>query len=242
MHTCSIHKTLEIAPAAMSDYEQLARYHYRDDRPAVVQAVFALKRRTASSGIAGVIVYAMPTPRVELRAAATGGAFAGLDRPTELALLNRNVRCIARVIIEPRYRGIGLAARLVRETMPRMNVPIIECLGVMPRVNPFLAHAGMAAHEPPPAARHVALSEALNAVGVDAHHLVDPPAVQAQLDRLRGPAADFIEARLLEFLRSHGRRRTMPPGLERTRYVLTKLTHRPAYYIWFHPELEVSVP
>ena len=34
----------------------------------------------------------------------------------------------------------------------------------------------------------------------------------------------------------------MLPGIERTRYILSKLTERPAYHIWFHPTLEVTLP
>lgn len=237
---------LAVVAGDLDDYKQLALYHYRDSQPVAVKAVFCLKAKRVVGALTGravgVIVYAMPNPRVELRAVATGDVFTGLDRQTKLALLNRNIRCIARVIIEPRFRGIGLAARLVRETMPQMNVPIVEALGVMPLVNPFLERAGMKAYEPGVAVHHVELIEALDAVGVEERHLIDPPAVQKKLNALRRPAADFIEARMQEFLKSHGNRRTMPPGLERTRYVLSKLTQRPAYYIWFHPDLEVSVP
>ena len=184
---------------------------------------------------AGVIVYTMPNPRVELRTVATGGRFAGLDRQTELSLLNRDVRCIARVIVEPRLRGIGLAGRLVRETMPMLNVPIVEALGVMPLVNPFLERAGMKAFEPRIPVEHVKLIEALSGVRVEENDLVSPAAVQARLDRLTGRQRTFIERYIAEFLKSHGTRRTMPPGIERTRYLLGKLTHRPAYYIWFNP-------
>jgi GNAT superfamily N-acetyltransferase len=246
MHTCSIHRKLEILPGERSDYERLATYHYRVEKPAVITAVFVARPRGSLGafrrGPAGVIVYAMPSPRLELRAAATGHRFAGLDRQTELALLNRNIRCIARVIVEPRFRGIGLAHRLVRETMPRMNVPIVEALAVMPRVNPFLERAGMIMFEPRVRLEHVELLEALNAVGVQENDLVNPPALHSKLDQLAESAGAFIEARIQRFLQSHGRRRTMPPGLERTRYILGKLTHRPAYYIWFHPDLEVSMP
>jgi hypothetical protein len=237
---------LEVVAGDLDDYKQLALYHYRDSQPVAVKAVFCLRTKKMVGALTdravGVIVYAMPNPRVELRAVATGDVFTGLDRQTKLALLNRNIRCIARVSIEPRFRGIGLAARLVRETMPQMNVPIIEALGVMPLVNPFLERAGMKAYEPRVAIHHVELIEALDAVGIEERNLIDPPAVRQKLDALRGPAADFIEARMQKFLKSHGNRRTMPPGLERTRYVLGKLTQRPAYYIWFHPDLEVSVP
>jgi GNAT superfamily N-acetyltransferase len=246
MHTCSIHKTLAIVPGSLADYRELATYHYRDERPGPVQAVFALKVRDAlgrqGKKAVGVIVYTMPNPRVELRRVATGRVFAGLDRQTELSLINRNVRCISRVVIEPRYRGIGLAARLVRETMPLMNVPVVEALGVMPLANPFLEKAGMKSFEPRVARSHVELAEALSTVGIEEDALVQPQAVQQKLDALPDRAADFIEARVRQFLKSHGRRRDMPPGLQRTRYILGKLTHRPAYYIWFHPNLEVTLP
>ncbi len=239
MHTCSIERELELVPGDMSDYEQLAACHYRQERPVAIKAVYVLrpKRPLGSFGrkAAGVIVYTMPNPRVELRTVATGGRFAGLDRQTELSLLNRSVRCIARVIVEPRLRGIGLAARLVRETMPRMDVPIVEALGVMPRVNPFLERAGMRVFEPRVPVEHVTLIEAFSAVQVEDRDLVSPEIVQDRLDRLTGRQAAFIERHIAEFLKSHNTRRTMPPGIERTRYLLGKLTHRPAYYIWINP-------
>jgi hypothetical protein len=246
MHACSIHRGVEVVPGQLADYDELARYHYRDARPAAVKAVFTLRHKqrwsTLTPDPVGVIVYAMPNPRVELRDVATSGRFKGLDRQTQLALINRNIRCIARVVIEPRYRGVGLAARLVRETLPQMEVPIVEALGIMPLLNPFLERAGMQPYAPRPARHHTELLEALSTVGVEDRDLIDPPGVQEKLDALTWPAADFIEIRIQQFLKSHGRRRTMPPGLDRTRYLLGKLTHRPAYYIWFHPDLEVTTP
>jgi hypothetical protein len=241
MRTCSIARELELVPGDLSDYEQLAFCHYRQERPVAVKAVYVLRpvRPLGSFGRrpAGVIVYTMPNPRVELRTVATEGRFAGFDRQTELSLLNRSIRCIARVIIEPRLRGIGLAGRLVRETMPMMNVPIVEALGVMPLVNPFLERAGMKPFEPRVPVEHVKLIEALSAVGVEEGDLVSPALVQTRLDELTGRRTAFIERYTAEFLKSHGTRRTMPPGIERTRYILGKLTHRPVYYIWLNPSM-----
>ncbi len=239
MHTCSIHKELEIVPGDMSDYRRLAAYHYREGRPVGIKAVYTIRPKRALGLLgrrpAGVIIYAMPNPRLEQRTIATNGAFHGLDRQTELELLNRHVRCLARVVVEPRFRGIGLAVRLVRETMPRLNVPIIEALGVMPLVNPFLERAGMRCFEPRVPIEHVELIEAFSAVGIEEDDLVDPERVQQRLDRLGAAPRRFIETRIRRFLKSHGTRRTMPDGLERTRYVLSRLAHRPAYYIWFNP-------
>lgn len=243
---CSLHEKLDVVRGEPADYKPFAAYHYRDEKPTAIKAVFVLrpKRSLGSFGTkpAGVIVYCMPNPRVELRNVATNGLFANLDRQTELALINRNIRCIARLVIEPRFRGIGLATRLVRETMAQMEVPIVEALGVMCTVNPFLQRAGMQGFAPRVPVEHVQLVEALSAVGIEEDLLIDPCAVQERIDALRWPCADFLEQRIQLFLKSHGTRRTMPPGLDRTRYILTRLTNRPMYYIWFHPEMEVTLP
>ncbi len=251
-HRCSLHAKLAVVQGEPADYRPFATYHYRDEKPTAIKAVFLLrpKRPLGSFGRqpAGAIVYCMPNPRIELRNVATNGLFANLDRQTELALINRNIRCIARLVVEPRFRGIGLATRLVRETLEQMDVPIIEALGVMCTVNPFLERAGMKGFAPRIPFAHVQLIEALSAVGIEVEAndcsplLIDPKGLQKRIDALRWPSADFLEQRVQLFLKSHGTRRTMPPGLDRTRYILTRLTNRPRYYIWFHPHLEVTLP
>jgi hypothetical protein len=224
MRTCSLNNKLEIVPGDLEDYTQLACYHYRGDAPTSVKAVFTMRPATPIGSLyrrpVGVIVYGMPVPRAELRNVATGNLFKGLDRQTQLALINRNIRCISRVVIEPRFRGIG----------------------VMPLVNPFLEHAGMKVFAPRLRLEHVELIEALSIIGIEENELIDPESVQKKLEALPGLAADFAETRMQRFLKSHGSRRTMPAGIERTRYVLSKLTERPAYHIWFHHTLEVTLP
>jgi hypothetical protein len=244
MRRCSVCQKLRIVPGSRDDYKALAHYHYRDTQPGPFAAIFALKPEStwaAPSGVktVGVIVYTTPCPRVEIRNLATGGLFAGFNRATQLALLNKNVRCIARVIIEPRFRGLGLASRLVRETMPRINVPIVEAMAVMGLVNPFFEKAGMKAFVANMPARCIQLIEAFSMVGMERQELIDPQKVQRKLDRLSAMSADFIELEIKRFLQSYGRRRNSNAGLERTRYILSKLTSRPVYYIWFNPELEL---
>jgi len=210
----------------------------------VYAAIFALKGRFATAEhphgemTVGVIVYTMPVSGLELRDVATNGFFRGFDRSTRLGLLNKHVRCISRVIIEPRFRGLGLAARLVRKTMPRMAVAIVEAMAVMGRVNRFFEKAGMAAYEANVPARCVRLSEALGVVGIAPRELVDARRVQQKIEQLGGAEAEFVGAEIKRFLQSYGKRRAMKPGLERTRYVLSKLTERPVYYIWRNPRVQ----
>jgi len=255
MRNCSVCKKLEIVPGKADDYKALAHYHYRDSRLGPFKAIFALKPRRGKETI-GVIVYTMPSPRLELRNVATSNLFTGFDRSTQLALINKNICCIGRVIIEPRFRSLGLASRLVRETMPQLKVPIIEAMAVMGMVNPFFEKAGMKAHTAKISARCAQLIEAFSVVGIEKKELIDAKEVQRKLQRLAvvvpttvNPSpcrrrinrqADFIERQIQLFLQGYGRRRTMPAGLQRTRYILSRLTERPVYYIWFNPHWGVQ--
>jgi hypothetical protein len=220
----------------MRDYRKLACYHYRDTKLTACSAVFAVRFRRET---VGAIVYTMPVLAIELRRMATGGVFAGLDNATRLALINKNIRCIGRVVIDPRFRGVGLAARRVRETMPRMDVPIIEAVAVMGLIHPFFEKSGMTAYKAKLSSRCVQMLDAFSLVGVEEHMLLEPGRVHHRLDRLGGGRKRFIEHQMSEFLRSYGKSRNLEPGPRRTEFVLSKLTERPAYYIWFNPKLKL---
>ncbi len=246
MRSCSVTKKLRIVPGGIDDYKELSHYHYRNSRLGPFTAIFALKPTKSlgssiGTNVAGVIVYTMPSPGLELRNIATGNVFVGFDRATHLAIVNKNIRCIGRVIVEPRFRGLGLASRLVRETMPKMNVAIIEAMAVMGLVNPFFKRAGMSEYAAGMPARCVQLIEAFSLVGVEKDMLIDPQKVQERLEQLQEKEAEFIELQIKNFLACYGKSRNLSAGLERTRFVLGKLTFRPVYYIWFNPKMAFSV-
>ena len=271
METCTVTRNLEIVPGTRADYESLSHYHYRESHLGPYAAIFAMKgkfRTAAKLETVGVIVYSMPTAGAQMRNVATGGVFAGLDKSTRLKLINKNIRTISRVIIEPRFRSLGLAVRLVKETMPIMDVPFVEALAVMGRANPFFEKAGMTRYDAPISASCVRLIEAFSTVGIDEQDLIDPAVVQQKLDSMRfdfvtpaeagvqkarqldsrfrgndsrAGAADFIEREMGIFLQSYGSRRLMQPGSERTRFILSKLTDRPVYYLWKNKNVELRV-
>jgi GNAT superfamily N-acetyltransferase len=236
---------LRIVPADADVYRKLARFHYRDSRLGPYSAIYAIEDshpfRSRFLEQVGVIVYSMPAPSLELRNAATCSYFTGLGgRTRQLQIVNENIRCISRVIIEPRYRGLGLASWLVRETMPKMNVSIIESLAVMGAVNPFFEKAEMKAYTAKMPSRCVQMTEALSLLGIEGSMLLDAERVEEKLKMLTRLQVKFFEGQAKLFLQCYGRRRLMPPGLERTRFILSKLTHRPVYYIWFNPEMPVN--
>ena len=118
--------------------------------------------------------------------------------------------------------------------------PSSRAMAVMGHVNPFFEKAGMTAYTAKEPLRCVQLIEALNAVGINKEILIDPRLVQKKLNELPKQQNDFIEEQMGIFLQSYGTRRNMSPGLERTKFVLSKLTDRPVYYIWFNPNSAYS--
>ena len=91
---------------------------------AVAQKVFALKRGEET---VGVIVYA------SVGLAALGRLLA-VGRKVILKELNRDFTRIARVVVHPKYRTIGLGAKLVQETLLKCGRPYVEnhsCYGTL---------------------------------------------------------------------------------------------------------------
>jgi len=116
---CSVVKDIEVVRGDIRDWERLGRFHYRGERLACHSGIWVLRHKRgrykrAGGQAIGVIVYKMPSAGCRMRNVALGQIFTGLDRGTQLQLVNRMIRSIARVVVEPRYRGLGLASRLVR--------------------------------------------------------------------------------------------------------------------------------
>jgi len=57
--------------------------------------------------------------------------------------LNEKFSIISRVVLNPKYRTIGLGAKLVKETLSLADTPYVEAVAVMARYNPFFEKAGM---------------------------------------------------------------------------------------------------
>lgn len=250
-HSCTITNHLEIRPAKRAAYDALAQFHYRGSCPAVYAAIYAiydtsgwhgLRRSRGRGDAVGVIVYTMPARELETRNIAINSMLDDCrNRKERMKMINENIRCISRVIIDPRYRGLGLAARLVRETMPLMNVPIIEAMAVMGQVNPFFEKAGMTAFPAKLSRQCEKMRDALHTVGIAGYQFLRPVEVQAKLDAMDGRLKFWLEHQTLRFLNAYGKRRNMPPGIDRTRFILSKLTAEPIYYLWRREQLQATL-
>lgn len=184
-----------------------------------------------------VLVESLPSLSCRLRDAALSGRYAPLPARLRARLLNAEVHCISRVIMDPRYRGIGLAVRLVRHALATATTPYTEALAAMGAANPFFEKAGMAAYQRPPHPHDERLSAALSACGTSDHALLRVRTWDQVLQGLETQRHAWLTRELARWYRSAiGRSAgsSRDPD-DQFRAAQHKLCSRPVYYLYANP-------
>jgi GNAT superfamily N-acetyltransferase len=151
---------LTIGRGNAGDYRVLARFHYARGKPASWVGVWVVRWRESEEcrvkneewgtggsekckvkneelgRVVAVGVLSYPTLRCFARERC-------MERAREIGWLNENVRTISRVIVHPQFRGVGVAARLVRVMCEEAQVKYVEAIAAMGRVHPFFEKGGM---------------------------------------------------------------------------------------------------
>jgi GNAT superfamily N-acetyltransferase len=129
---CSLIREMQVEEGTKEDWQKLSAFHYRGHKVAVPRKIYRLIRKDE---LCGVIVYSYPPP-------ACYGRRLVLPRMS-IQEMNKKLSIINRVVIHPKYRTIGLGAKLIRETLPIVGTPYIELIAVMAKYSPFAEKAGM---------------------------------------------------------------------------------------------------
>jgi len=175
---------ITIQRGSRDDYTALARFHYRAADPA--RPVLTL-RAIDHDTLAGVLVVTRPTLNAPWRRTAWPELFAPvpsrcshLDAPparlsnrTTALTLNRHVRTIARVIIDPRYRALGIARQLVSHYLAKPLTTHTEAIAAMGRCCPFFSRAGMQEVTPRPTRRDTRLALTLRQLSLAPWELIE---------------------------------------------------------------------
>jgi GNAT superfamily N-acetyltransferase len=131
---------IAIETGSVKDWLALAKYHYRSARLGPVDRIYRLK---ADGRLACVAVYAFPTLQSSVRNRVFAGRYNGHALARERHdLLNREMRTLRRLVTHPDWRRRGLAAKLLRVTLPALGIPFVECVSVAARRSSFLEDAG----------------------------------------------------------------------------------------------------
>jgi len=171
---CSLVKEMCIEEGTTEDWRKLAGFHYRSHKIAAPRKIFSLKR---GEELCGVIVYCYPPPTCF-------GRRLVLPKMSQKEL-NEKLSIISRVVVHPKYRTIGLGAKLVRETLPLVGTPYVEMPAVMAKYNPFAEKAGMQkiAEQPPPK-ESLKIAETLQQLGFNIQLLGSKAYVLSKLQTL----------------------------------------------------------
>jgi ABC-type transport system involved in cytochrome c biogenesis ATPase subunit/GNAT superfamily N-acetyltransferase len=143
---CSILENVRVEKGSREDYEKLKRFHYkgRADKGLGGFNVRDCFRLLFGDVLIGVIVFCNSYLNLKPRNMVFGERY--VYTPSDLHrahLINEEIARISRVIVHPKFRGIGLGELLVRETLPKVDAKVVEVLAVMARYNPFFERAGM---------------------------------------------------------------------------------------------------
>ena len=163
---------ITIEHGTISDYRRLAHLHYRGAQPATHTLVLRATRTCPIVGeiLAGVLVVSMPTLNSAWRNRAWPGVFSTESKTINAKRINKHLRCISRVIIDPRSRGLGIASALVRAYLEQPQTTATESIAAMGSVCPFIERAGMQRYPLDHTPIDLRLIDAINATD---HTLVD---------------------------------------------------------------------
>jgi GNAT superfamily N-acetyltransferase len=230
----------------------------RNERRVSVRSAHASRRRgecgvrseringengAARETLVGVIVYSCSPLSLAARNRATGGRYRVGRNLAAGRLVNEELRIVSRVVIAPNWRGLGLASRLVAETLPRVGTPYVEALAAMGRVHPFFEQAGMTAYPGAPGpAGSERLRSALEAVGLGRCARRSAEALEAALKSL-APAARRLAEREIErwarsYLAAKNHRSRRPERRRMLDLVARHLDSAPVYYLWRRPDTQ----
>lgn len=237
-----IENCLQILPAKLDDYQKLAHYHYRteDIRPATqVYKINAIdKCHDAFPDPIAVIVYRQPIPDIRARTNATKGYFK--YRRTQrgmLKLINKKIQYIARLIVDPRFRRLGLAGWLLTDTLERQTVPIVETLTPIDFTNKIFQKTGFKLYHAQAPAWYRKFTDALRTIGFENWNHLLPLTLQNRIDHLEGDQAKWFESQISQFIYHFNPHKKSKPGIDRTDYILRKLPYPEAYLIWLNPRV-----
>jgi len=143
---CSVYENVSIEKAGIEDYGKLSCFHYRTKNRGKPERLGFKDCYKLLFGdkLIGVIVYSPSYLNLKPRSMVFGQRYVYTSSDLHKAhLINEEIVRITRVVIHPKFRGIGLGAYLVKETLPKVNAKVVEALAVMARYNPFFEKAGM---------------------------------------------------------------------------------------------------
>lgn len=134
-----IYDNLKVEIGTKEDYEKLKTFHYRQSGLGALKNVYSLK---FNNEVIGVTVVCYPHLALKGRNIFNDKKYAKMTTEN-CEKINKEYECIARVILHPKYRGLGLSYFMLKEYFKLSECENIETVAVMANYIPFFEKAGM---------------------------------------------------------------------------------------------------
>jgi len=178
----SLASEIAIEPGTGDDLRAMLALHYRAGEPRAVVRVLRAVHRPGEQ-LVGVLAIAMPTLNARWRCLAWGGDYTSGPKRRRAERLNAEVRRLARTIVDPRVRSLGVARRLVEAYLARPLTDRTEAFSAHGAAAGFHARAGMQRHVLRPDARQARLLAALASCDLEPWMLASPARALARASR-----------------------------------------------------------
>lgn len=236
---------LETVPGTLDDYYALSRYHYRTESIEPVTKIYKIRardpQRDAFPDPLAVVVYRMPIPCLRARDRATDGFFHGpTTKSDRLKLVNKNIRYLARLIVDPRFRRLGIATKLLDESLLTQKIPIVETLIPLDWTNKMFQKVGFELHYIEAPEWYNRFTDFLKHLGFDDWDQLLPETLYKRLECLQLEGFDHIEKEIKALIKHFRHRKDMPHSLERCEFLLSKISFPQAYLIWYNPRVSLT--
>lgn len=180
---------LKIVEGQQRDYFALARYHYEPlltfPPTLVYKCIGQSQYYHHFPDPVAVIVFIQPFPDISARNKATSGFFKQHKSHVDnLNLLNAYVLYCARLITDPRYLRKGIGTFLLKETLQRLTIPIVETLTPIDFTNKMYTRQGFEIYYTPAPQRFVRLMNAFKDIGLDVHDTTCHQLIDYRLEHL----------------------------------------------------------
>jgi len=140
-NTCSLLDGITFRRGDHSDWSKLAHLHYAAGDPATTHS-YHVAEIDGMPGPAGVLVFSYPDLHSAARNLATEEAYK-IGGSREAAMrLNREVKKLARIVVAPEVRGIGISRRLIEHAVTQIDARYIETVAAMGTHHNFLKSVG----------------------------------------------------------------------------------------------------
>lgn len=136
----SLLKKMKITEGTLEDFRELERFHYLGSKKLIAINIFKLMYEDK---LIGVALYQSPHITLRARNQVLPRYRGSIKYKSVTDSINADIVRLSRVIIHPKFRGVGLAVKLVKETLPKTGKKVVEALAAMAKYNPFLEKAGM---------------------------------------------------------------------------------------------------